>query len=36
MCVFLSDVMLDQEKDATGRRVPIPFGKGDTARCSAR
>ena len=27
--VFLSDVMSDQEKDAKGRRVPIPFGKGD-------
>lgn len=29
MRVFLSDVMFDQEKDASGRRVPIPFGKGD-------
>ena len=29
MCVFLSDVMFDQKKDTSGRRVPIPFGKGD-------
>lgn len=29
MRVFLSDVMFDQEKDASGRRVSIPFGKGD-------
>lgn len=29
MRVFLSDVMFDQEKDASGRRIPIPFGKGD-------
>lgn len=29
MRVFLSDVMFDQEKTADGRRVPIPFGKGD-------
>lgn len=29
MRVFLSDVMLDQERTADGRRVPIPFGKGD-------
>lgn len=29
MCVPLSDVMFDQEKDAKGRRMPIPFGKGD-------
>ena len=35
MRVFLSNVMLDQEKDASGRRVPIPFGRG-TAPSSAR
>lgn len=29
MRVFLSDVMFDQERAAAGRRVPIPFGKGD-------
>lgn len=29
MRVFLSDVMFDREKDAKGRNVPIPFGKGD-------
>ena len=29
MRVFLSDVMFDSEKDEKGRRVPIPFGKGD-------
>jgi A118 family predicted phage portal protein len=29
MRVFLSDVMFDQERAADGRRVPIPFGKGD-------
>lgn len=29
MCVFLSDVMSDQEKTSDGKRVPIPFGKGD-------
>ena len=29
MRVFLSDVMFDQERTADGRRVPIPFGKGD-------
>lgn len=29
MSVFLSDVMLDQERTKDGRRVPIPFGKGD-------
>lgn len=29
MRVFLSDVMFDQEKTADGRRIPIPFGKGD-------
>jgi A118 family predicted phage portal protein len=29
MRVFLSDVMFDQEKTSDGRRVPIPFGKGD-------
>lgn len=29
MQVFLSDVMFDQEKTPDGRRVPIPFGKGD-------
>ena len=29
MRVFLSDVMFDQEKDTSGRRVPIPFGKRD-------
>ena len=29
MRVFLSDVMFDQERDSSGRRVPIPFGKGD-------
>lgn len=28
MRVFLSDVMFDQKKDASGRRVSIPFGKG--------
>ena len=29
MRVFLSDVMFDSEKTDDGRRVPIPFGKGD-------
>lgn len=29
MRIFLSNVMFDQEKDTSGRRVPIPFGKGD-------
>lgn len=29
MRVFLSDVMFDQEKMSDGKRVPIPFGKGD-------
>jgi hypothetical protein len=29
MRVFLSDVMFDQQKDDDGRRIPIPFGKGD-------
>ena len=29
MRVFLSDVMFDQRRDGEGRRVPIPFGKGD-------
>lgn len=29
MRVFLSDVMFDAERDEKGRRVPIPFGKGD-------
>ncbi len=29
MRVFLSDVIFDQAKDAGGRRIPIPFGKGD-------
>lgn len=29
MRVFLSDVMFDQERTADGKRVPIPFGKGD-------
>lgn len=29
MRVFLSDVMFDQERTNDGRRVPIPFGKGD-------
>ncbi|MCI6547402.1 MAG: hypothetical protein MR415_02000 [Coriobacteriaceae bacterium] len=29
MRVFLSDVMFDQERAADGRRVPIPFGRGD-------
>lgn len=29
MRVFLSDVMFDTERDNKGRRVPIPFGKGD-------
>ena len=29
MRVFLSDVMFDVDKDASGKRVPIPFGKGD-------
>ena len=29
MRVFLSDVMFDQERTKDGRRVPIPFGKGD-------
>lgn len=28
MCVFLSNVMLDQEKDASGRRVPSPSARG--------
>jgi hypothetical protein len=29
MRVFLSDVMFDTSKNADGKRVPIPFGKGD-------
>ncbi|KUH59399.1 hypothetical protein AUL39_03530 [Tractidigestivibacter scatoligenes] len=29
MRVSLSDVMFDQDRAADGRRVPIPFGKGD-------
>ena len=29
MRVFLSDVMFDTSKTADGKRVPIPFGKGD-------
>lgn len=29
MRVFLSDVMFDRATDEEGRRVPIPFGKGD-------
>ncbi|MGI6535094.1 MAG: phage portal protein [Eggerthellaceae bacterium] len=29
MRVFLSDVMFDQEKTTDGKRIPIPFGKGD-------
>ncbi len=29
MRVFLSDVMFDQGRDGEGRRVPIPFGRGD-------
>ena len=29
MRVFLSDVMFDQERTKDGRRVPIPFDKGD-------
>lgn len=29
MRVFLSDVMFDRERDAKGRNVPVPFGKGD-------
>ena len=29
MRVFLSDVMFDQEKGSDGKRVPIPFGRGD-------
>ncbi|WP_143252440.1 hypothetical protein [Bifidobacterium thermophilum] len=29
MRVFLSDVMFDQKRTKDGRRVPIPFGKGD-------
>lgn len=29
MRVFLSDVMFDAERDEKGRRVSIPFGKGD-------
>ena len=29
MRVFLSDVMFDQERTSDGRRVPIPFGRGD-------
>lgn len=29
MRVFLSDVMFDQETTSSGKRVPIPFGKGD-------
>ena len=29
MRVFLSDVMFDQERTKDGRRVPIPFGRGD-------
>ena len=27
--VFLSDVLFDKDQDAKGRRVSIPFGKGD-------
>lgn len=33
--VFLPNVVFDQEKDAKGRRVPIPFDK-EAARCFAR
>lgn len=29
MCVFLSDVMFDMERDSKGGRVSIPFGKAD-------
>ncbi|MDM8289234.1 hypothetical protein QUW41_07940 [Slackia piriformis] len=29
MCVFLSDVMFDVERDGKGGRVSIPFGKAD-------
>ncbi len=29
MRVFLSDVMFDSAKNADGKRIPIPFGKGD-------
>jgi A118 family predicted phage portal protein len=29
MRVFLSDVMFDQERTKDGKRIPIPFGKGD-------
>ena len=29
MRVFLSDVMFDSSKTSDGKRVPIPFGKGD-------
>lgn len=29
MRVFLSDMMFDRVDDGRGRRVPIPFGKGD-------
>lgn len=29
MRVFLSDVMFDQKTDGKGKRIPIPFGKGD-------
>lgn len=29
MRVFLSDIMFDQEKTPDGKRVPIPFRKGD-------
>jgi len=29
MRVFLSDVVFDQQKDSSGKRIPIPFGKGD-------
>lgn len=29
MRVFLSDVMFDKEQDVKGRRISIPFGKGD-------
>ena len=29
MCVFLSDVLFDQESDGKGRKVSIPFGRQD-------
>lgn len=29
MRVFFSDVMFDQERTKDGKRIPIPFGKGD-------